>query len=265
MRKDYYEDFKVFIWRQGPITDGYALERIKVQSYVNLFQKKFSMQMNVFIEDLEKCSNCGNVQLMSNLYNDRSTKNGSNHCVKFCRKYYYIENHNWLKEYQKKNVEQKWDIVEKKRRETGLNFKLAHIIGMRINHAYKARNVEKRNSIFDILGCSSFFFQKSSLHHKYGEMTVELYGSIWHSDYWYPLSKNKLSKGKDVFKSTYWVILRRSSSSENNSKESENNLYFYLLQRSRQNIFKQLVKKDLTEIYNVEIEITPPKTKYESN
>ena len=67
--------------------------------------------------------------------------------------------------------------MNKSRRKTNLNFKLASNLRSRTNKAFKSQNVEKLNKTFDLLGCSQSFFKRCILHQLYGNMTEENYES----------------------------------------------------------------------------------------
>ena len=97
-------------------------------------------------ELVKKCSKCGFVRLKSNFYKDCIKKDGyKSECI-FCSKKYYYVNRDWVinnrKTYVKKN-RAKINLYQKKRRDSGLNFKLAHNLRVRTNKAFKSQNVRK--------------------------------------------------------------------------------------------------------------------------
>ena len=125
---------------------------------------------------VKKCSKCGTVKLKSNFYKDCIKKDGyKSECIFCSREYYYI-NRDWVlnnrKMYVKKN-RAKINLYQKKRRDSDLNFKLAHNLRVRTNKAFKSQNVRKTNKTFDLLGCSHSFFKNWIIHQLYGNMTLE--------------------------------------------------------------------------------------------
>ena len=69
------------------------------------------------------------------------------------------------------------------RKDSDLNFKLACNLRTRTSMASKSQNVRKTNKTFDSLGCSHSFFQRWIIHQLYGNMTIEIYGSVWQIDH----------------------------------------------------------------------------------
>ena len=96
----------------------------------------------------------------------------------------------------------------KKRRETNFSYNLAHNIRVRIHQAFKSQKVKKLNKTFDLLGCTFSFFQRWKIYQPYGEMTINIYGSVWEIDHCYSLSQSNLSNETGKFKSTAWINLR---------------------------------------------------------
>ena len=100
---------------------------------------------------------------------------------------------------------------------------------MRNRHykAYKAQNVMKTNRTFDLLGCSHSIFQRWILYQLHGNMTKEIYGSVWQIDHCLPITSFNLLDETDMKKSFIWINLRPMYSNKKTSKRSkiDNRLY----------------------------------------
>ena len=128
----------------------------------------------------------------------------------------------------------------KKRRDSDVNFKLAHNIRVRTNKAFKTLNVRRTNRTCDLLGCSPDFFKKWILHQLYGDMTMENYGKIWCLDHCYPLAKCNLIDKKDLYRYNNWINLRRMYIKDNIIKGDKIDMRLYLLQELKGNYFMKL-------------------------
>ena len=159
------------------------------------------------------------------------------------QKFYNKENHDQIKEYQKKYKKQYF----KNRKKSYLNFKKTCNLRSRTSTAFKSQNVRKTNKTFDLLGCSHSFFQRWIIHQLSGEMTLDYYGSVWVIDHCYPLSKTNLSNNVDMIKATNWINLKSMYSSENISKVSKIDLRLYLMQEIKANCFKNINEDGLNQ------------------
>ena len=127
------------------------------------------------MDDVKICSECKNILLKSSFFKDITKKDGFNPICKTCRKDYYTGFSDKIKNYRKQYVE--------KRKDSGLNFKLACNLRSRTSKAYKAQNVRKTNKTFDLIGCSHSLFKNWIIHQLYGNMTEENYGTVWQIDH----------------------------------------------------------------------------------
>ena len=132
---------------------------------------------DLFDYDLvKKCCRCKNISLKSNFHKNNKRRDGVQGLCKICFKQY----HN--------NRKERRSILDKERRKTDLNFKLAHNIRVTTNKAFKSQNVRKTNKTFDLLGCSNSFFQRWIIYQLHGDMTIENYGSVWQIDHSLPIA-----------------------------------------------------------------------------
>ena len=159
------------------------------------------------------------------------------------QKDYYLKNRDQIfgyhEKYQKENRD-KIKFYEKNRRDPVLNFKLAHIIRVRTNKAFKSQNVRKANKTFDLLGCSHSFFKSWIIHHLYGDMYLDNYGSVWQIDHCLPITSFNLIDENDMKKCFKCINLRPMCSKENNSKNDKIDHYLYLLQEVKAKNFMKL-------------------------
>ena len=127
-----------------------------------------------------------------------------------CTEFYYNKREQLLNNMKNQNKQnrKKINLYEKNKRKIDSNFKLAHNIRVRTRQAFKSQNVEKLNKTFDLIGCSQTFLRKWILYQLHGNMTEEIYGSVWTIDHCYHLSKANLSNETDLSKSSHWVNLR---------------------------------------------------------
>ena len=198
----------------------------------------------LYVYDLiKKCSKCRIVKLKSNFYKDCINKDGcKSECI-FCSKDYYYVNRDWVlnnrKTYVKKN-RAKINLYQKKRRDPGLNFKLAHNLRVRTNKAFKSQNVRKTNKTFDLLGCSQSFFKNWIIHQLYGNITLENYGSVWQIDHCLAVASFNLLDENDMKKSFNWVNLRPMYVKDKIIKGDKIDYHLYLLQEVKEKYFIKL-------------------------
>ena len=112
-----------------------------------------------------------NILFKIKIFKDISRKDGLNPFCKFCRRGYYNENFDKIKNFRKQ--------YDENRKESGLNFKLACNLRSRTSTAFKSQNSRKINKTFGLLGCSHSFFQRWIIHQLYGNMTFGNCGEIW--------------------------------------------------------------------------------------
>ena len=216
-------------------------------------------------ELIKKCSKCGIISLKSNFHKNNTRNDGLCNQCKVCRKDYYNENRDEIKEYQKKyyldnrdqiienhknyikqNREKK-DCMERIGKKTDLNFKIACNLRSRTSSAFKSQNVKKTKKTFDLLGCSHSFFKNWIDYQLFGNMTLENYGSIWQIDHCIPIASFNLSDESDMKKCFNWINLRPMYSNENNSKNNKIDNRLYLLQEIKAKYFLKLNEEGYNE------------------
>ena len=185
---------------------------------------------------VKKCSKCGIVKMKSIFYKDCIKKDGyKSECI-FCSKEYYYVNRDWVlnnrKTYVRKN-RTKINLYQKKRRDSDLNFKLAHNLRVRTNKAFKSQNVRKTNKTLGLLGCSHSFFKNWIIHQLYGNMTLENYGSVWQIDHCLAVASFNLLDENDMKKCFNWVNLRPMHLKDNIIKGDKIDIRLYLLQEKK--------------------------------
>ena len=134
------------------------------------------------MDDMKKCSKCETICSKCNFDKDRTKKDGLNPICEVCRMGYYNKKHEQKLQYQKLYAKQnraRINNCEKNKKKTDFNDKIAHNIRVRINKAFKSQNVKKLIETFDLVGCSQSFFKRWILHQLYGDMTEQIYGSLW--------------------------------------------------------------------------------------
>ena len=202
---------------------------------------------------VKECSKCGIISLKSNFYKNSKKKDGYISECFFCSKEYYYVNRDWVlnnrKTYVKKN-RAKIILCQKKRRDSHLNFKLAHNIRVRTNKAFKSQNVKKTNKTFDLLGCFHSFFKNCVIHQLYGNTTLENCGSVWQIDHCSAVASFNLidENENDVKKCFIWVILRPMYVKDNIIKGDEVDERLYLLQEIKAYQFIKLNEEGLNEV-----------------
>jgi hypothetical protein len=127
------------------------------------------------------------------------------------KKKYYENNREksllYNKEYRKSNRE-KFNFYSKKYREKNINnpiFKLSYNIRRRIRSFIKSNNYNKKDLIFDIVGCSPQFLKEHLEKQFIGGMSWENQGD-WHIDHIIPLSSAKTEE--EVYKLCHYTNLQ---------------------------------------------------------
>ena len=191
-----------------------------------------------------------NCPLKSKFFKDSIKKDGYKSESIFCSKECSYVNRDWVlnnrKTYVKKN-RAKINLYQKRRRDSDLNFKLAHNIRVRTNKAFKSRNVRKTNKTFDLLGCSHSFFKKWIIHQLYGNMTVENYGTVWQIDHCLAVASFNLLDENHMKKCFNWVNLGPIYVKDNIIKGDKIDIRLYLLQEIKAYQFIKLIEKGPNE------------------
>ena len=100
--------------------------------------------------------------------------------------------------------------------------------------------LERQKKTFDLFACSHSYFQRLIIHQLYGNMTIEIYGSLWQIDHCLPIASFSLLDENDMKKCFNWINLRPMYSKENNSKNDKIDHYLYLCQKVKANPFIKL-------------------------
>ena len=129
------------------------------------------------------------------------------------------------------------------RRDSALNFKLAHYIRVRNNKAFKSQKFRKTNKTFDLLGCSHSFCKNWIIHHLYGNMTLENYGSVWQIDHCLAVASFNLLDENDMKKCFNWANLTPMYVKDNIIKADKIDMRLYLLQERKAYQFIKLIEK----------------------
>ena len=230
------------------------------------------------IDLVKECFRCKKILLKSNFNKNKTKRDGYRSDCRLCSKEYYYNNrdrllnkqkfynkeyHDQRNEYQKKyyldNRDQiienhknykkqnreKVDIYEKNERKTYLHYEIACNLRSRSNKAFKAQNVRKKNKTFDLLGYSHSFFKRWIIHQLYGNMTLEIYGSVWQFHHCLLIASFNLLDENDVKKYFNWLNLRPMYSNENNSKKVKVDMRLYLLQEIKGKYFMKINEEGL--------------------
>lgn len=194
--------------------------------------------------ELKKCNKCEVERLISEYTKDCTKSDGLRTICKLCSKKKYQENREYeiqrSKEYQKKNRE---EVLRKKlihakkyfvkhhekiknyqrnykfnRRKNDELFKLADGLRTRIYFFLKKRQISKKNTTFDLVGCTpqelKIFFEK-----KFTDgMCWENQGK-WHIDHIIPLSSAKTEE--ELYKLCHFTNLQPLWATENIKKGSK--------------------------------------------
>ena len=139
----------------------------------------------------------------------------------------------------------------KKIREASLAFKLVCKIGCRTYHAFKSQSVRKnKKKTFPLLGCYHTLFKKRIDFQLYGNIFIEINGSIWEVDHCLPKSCFNLIEENEMRKCFNWVNLRPMYSSETKSKKAKVIHHLYLLQELGAKNFSKLIEEGLMEDFH---------------
>ena len=173
--------------------------------------------------------------LKSNFHKDIKRRDDVQGLFKICFKQY----HN--------NRKERRNILDKERRKTDLNFKLAHNIRNRTNKAFKSQNVRKTNKKFDLLGCCHSIFKKWINHQLYGNITVQNYGTVWQIDHCLAVATFNLLDENDMKKCFNWFNLRPMYVRDNIIKGDKIDNRLYLLQEIKAYQFIRLNEERFNE------------------
>ena len=186
--------------------------------------------------ELKKCSKCKTISLKCNFNKDVSTRVGLNPICKVCRLKYYNDKREQKLQYQKLYAKQnrlRINNYEKNKRKTDFNYKIAHIIRVKTNRAFKSLN----NKMNILIGCSNSRLRKLIIYQLYGDMTLENYGIIWCLDHSILLKK---TNENNLYKYTNWINLRPMYIKDNISKGSKIDNRLYLLQEIKAKYFMKI-------------------------
>ena len=161
---------------------------------------------------IKKCSRCKNILLKSNFHKDHTRNDGLYNQCKVCRKdyyldnqdrikQYYLDNRNRIKEYQLKNHEK---IITQQRKyknnryKTDINYRLICITRSRIRQALNRKT--KPSSTKDILGMNIDLYRKWIEF----QMTSEMNWSNIEIDHVKAICLFDLSKDEDLKEAFNW-------------------------------------------------------------
>ena len=194
--------------------------------------------------DSKKCNKCEVERLLTNYPKDCTKKDGLSTICKVCRKKKYQENREYeiqrAKDYQKKNRE---EVLRKKlihakkyfvknhenikkyqknyksnRRKNDALFKMSDGLRTRIYFFLKKRQISKKNTTFDLVGCTPQEL-KIHLEEKFQSgMSWENQGK-WHIDHKIPLSSAKTEE--ELYKLCHFTNLQPLWATENIKKGSK--------------------------------------------
>jgi hypothetical protein len=130
---------------------------------------------------------------------------------------YNLENREAI---QKRQTEQ-----HRRRRETDVNFKLAHSCRNRIRNLLIKDNITKGSlKTFNLLGCDVNFL-KEWLQYNFKEgMTLDNYGQYWHIDHVIPCSLFNLQDKNELKICCHWTNLQPMEAKANLSKNNSLNM-----------------------------------------
>ena len=110
----------------------------------------------------------------------------------------------------------------------------------RLYKAYKTQNVRKTSKTFDLLGCSHSFFRNWIIHQLYGNLTLEIYGSVWQIDHYVAVASFNLLDENDIKKCFNWINFRPMYVKDNIKKGDKIDMRLYLLQEIKAYQFLRL-------------------------
>ena len=199
------------------------------------------------MNEMKKCSKCKNISLKSNFHKQSKSNDGLQSQYKYCvnhyNKNYYYKNHDSdLERSRKYKFQNREKINEyiKNSLKTDLNFILASYMRNRLYKAYKAQNVLKTNKTFDLLGRSHSFFKSWIIHQLYGNMTIEIYGSVWQIDHCLAIASFNFLDKNDRKKCFNWITLRPLYVKDKIIKGDKTVYHLYLLKEVKAKYFLKL-------------------------
>ena len=110
----------------------------------------------------------------------------------------------------------------------------------RLYKAYKAQNVGKTNKTFDFFKSSHAFFKRWIIHQLYGDMSIDIYGSVWCIDHFLPIAPFNPLDEKEMKKYLNWINLRPLDTKEDNSKRAKFDNRLLLMQEIKRYQFLKL-------------------------
>lgn len=162
-----------------------------------------------------KCKNC--INLENNLYVKKNKKK-----VKTIKQKYVDNNKEKVKQSKKKwfnknpNYQNEWIINNYK---NNFLFRLVNIMRSRTRLFLKSKNIKKKNTTFEIVGCSPEFLKKH-LENQFTEgMNWNLFGSNIHIDHIVPLSFAETEE--DAYKLCHYTNLQPLWAEDNLKKSNK--------------------------------------------
>jgi hypothetical protein len=193
---------------------------------------------------MKTCNKCGIEKLLSEFSKDVSKKDGIRNSCKQCAKEkylsnreneiqrsktyqrinrekvlkqklihakkYFVENHDKIKEYQKK--------YKANRRKNDFLFKLADNMRTRVYRFLKKNEIHKTNRTFDLVGCSPLELKKHLEEKFIDDMCWDNQGK-WHIDHITPLSSAKTEE--ELYKLCHFTNLQPMWATDNIKKGSK--------------------------------------------
>ena len=138
---------------------------------------------------------------------------------------YYITHKEKIKEYNKSYYEINKEILINKmlhytnnRKKTDILFKLSHVVRSRVYKIIKNKNINKKNKIFDIVGCSQNQLKEHLEKQFNDDMSWGNYGK-WHIDHIIPLSS--ANNEYEVYKLCHYTNLQPLWAEDNLKKSNK--------------------------------------------
>jgi len=135
-----------------------------------------------------------------------------------------IYNHDYNLE-NREAIQKRQNIQHRKRRETDVNFRLAHSCRNRIRNLLVNDNITKGSlKTFELIGCNVNFL-KDWLQSNFKEgMTLDNYGQYWHIDHVIPCSLFNLENNDELKICCHWTNLQPMEAKANLSKNNSLNM-----------------------------------------